>query len=261
MDSMAKLAKWAMYFCLLGWGVTLMLMSRLPDYTEIDPSLLQEPLQATVPTEKFLIDYRNQKNSVMNVATYDIRGLIVSHNDPFVWYRFDITHDEDSLNTRDICVMWGDNLKTNDFKRVSVHNDDSFCIYDYGPEVRSFNPSKLSNNHLIANKQAIRDAISGLVVGDQVHITGKLVNYSEERWGERWRRSSMGREDTGDGSCEIILVESIRVLKSHNALWAAMNDWLMIGAIIAFCVRLLLFLLKPVPRYKPKKRVISSQNF
>ena len=140
------------------------------------------------------------------------------------------------------------------------HNDDYMCIWRYGREVHYFNETEIANNHLITANDDIRARIDRLVVGDQIHIKGKLVSYREDRWeSNRLYRSSMRRDDSGPESGEIILVEQLEVIASHNHVWAYVRDvsfWLFI--MIVF-VRLLTLLAPRSEHAKRKKKQQSRQ--
>lgn len=248
MNAALNIAKRAMYLGLAGWIISLFMLQRLPPREAIDKALFSQPLQEFITSGPLNFDYKGQKITVMPEATYTIRGLIVSHNDPGAWYRFDLTHDDKSLDTRDLCLIWGSNVERTEYDKVSYHNDDWACNWSYGRDISYFSDTEISNNHLITAKPGIRQQIARLNLGDQVEIKGRLVSYSEERWGARVRHTSLSREDKGNGACEIIFVESLRVLHSYNGLWA----WLRIIGFWTFAgmaaLRSLCFLLQRRPR-------------
>jgi len=63
--------------------------------------------------------------------------------------------------------------------------------------------------HLVPTSPALVDKIKAVRVGQVVHISGQLV---EARAADGWRwRSSLTREDTGAGACELIRVESLEI--------------------------------------------------
>lgn len=217
--------KQLMYACACIWLITTLLMMQLPGAHAILPSLYQEPLQTPTALSPFTFSYHNHDISVTPLAEYSLWGVVVSHNDPKKWYNFDISHDENSPNTRDICIVWGKNLKSDDYKKVRYSNDDNFCLYSYGPTIH-FNEDEVANNHLITTDAGLRERIGQLHVGDQVLIKGKLVSYNDpgQGWQNNLRASSMNRYDRGDGACEIILVEELQMLDSHNRLWIILNE-------------------------------------
>ncbi|MDB6140870.1 MAG: hypothetical protein JWO94_3942, partial [Verrucomicrobiaceae bacterium] len=68
-----------------------------------------------------------------------------------------------------------------------------------------------ANMHLIADNETVRAAIASLRVGALVAMTGYLVEARHPACLKPWR-SSLRRDDEGDGACEIMLVRSLREL-------------------------------------------------
>jgi hypothetical protein len=258
MNELLDHSKRVMHYSFFGWVLCLYMMQRLPDSTSIDPLLYQKPVQETVPQDEFHFRYMDQDIRVRPVASYKLNGLVVSHNDPGKWYNFDITHDSRSLNTRDICVVWGDNLKTDEYMKVHYHNDDWMCSWSYGSGVTRFKESEISNNHLITVSDAVREQIAELQVGDKIQITGQLVYYAEERWGAALRQTSLTREDTGNGACEIIFVESLKVLHSKNWLWAYLRSifyWIIVATLTLHAT---MFLAERRPRKRKARTPLNK---
>ncbi len=66
----------------------------------------------------------------------------------------------------------------------------------------------IANTHLIPANAGVRKRIDGLRVGSIIHLRGKLVEARPAGGGPPWR-SSLTRNDRGDGACEILYVESL----------------------------------------------------
>jgi hypothetical protein len=64
-----------------------------------------------------------------------------------------------------------------------------------------------ANMHLIPADAGVRRAMGHVRVGQLVHIEGFLVDASRTN-GWQWR-TSMTREDTGSGACELVFVERL----------------------------------------------------
>jgi hypothetical protein len=61
-----------------------------------------------------------------------------------------------------------------------------------------------ANMHLVPANDAVADALAAVDAGDRVRIDGWLVQIdATDGW--RWR-SSLTREDSGAGACELIYV-------------------------------------------------------
>lgn len=242
---MDNIARWLTYLAVAGWVVTAFLMTRLPPMGDIQQSLYRQPVQTARPSYgAFNFRYNGQNITVVPQADYYLWGLVVSHNDPTTWWRFDISHDDKSPNVRDICVLWGSNLQHTTYEDVSFHNEDNFCLWRWKPGV-ALNEDEISNNHLVTGNDAIRERIRNIHIGDQVYIKGMLVNYSEARWNGRFRNTSMTRTDRGDGACEIIYVQDVQVLSSYNGPWAALHELCFMGFIAMVLLRIIMFFMRP----------------
>ncbi|MBY0407375.1 MAG: hypothetical protein K2Q01_06750, partial [Rickettsiales bacterium] len=149
MNEVQALAKRVMYTSFAGWVLMVIITQRLPEPDDISPALYTAPLQESTTPNEFHFPYKGQDIRVVPLQTYEIHGLVVSHNDPAKWYNFDITHDHLSLDTRDICLVWGENLKSGEYRKVSYTNDDWACKWSYGADIAQFNDHEISNNHLI----------------------------------------------------------------------------------------------------------------
>ena len=67
-----------------------------------------------------------------------------------------------------------------------------------------------ANMHLIPSNPAIEDAIDGIRQGELIRLSGQLVRVdAEDGW--HWV-SSLSRDDTGNGACELIWVENLELL-------------------------------------------------
>jgi hypothetical protein len=66
-----------------------------------------------------------------------------------------------------------------------------------------------ANMHMIPANGALARQLKSIRSGNMVHLKGWLVEVTTKE-GFRWT-SSLTREDTGGGACELILVESLDV--------------------------------------------------
>lgn len=177
------------------------------------PELLREPVQTTTAVEPFSFRYKGKEFRVRPVAEYELWGLVVSHND--IESIADIYHDSTSVDTKDLCVIWGQNLKRPDYLRVDFRSGSFTCYFRYPAGVR-FSLRAGSNNHLVTDRPEIRERIAEVRVGDQVHLSGLLVDYQMEDWRDFWRRSSTVRDDSG---CEIVFVRELEILEPGTPGW------------------------------------------
>jgi hypothetical protein len=221
------------------------------DYRAVDkivPEVLNEPLQ----TETGSIDLiKFKKNGydyeLTPLYNYDIRGLVV-HKMNYSW--FTIYKGEKVFST-DLCLIWGNNVKNKVFKNNSVKfsQDCRWCNVEWYGNV-DFNLNQLSNNHLIAIAPDLLNKIAAISSGDQVRIKGKLVYVkarpsgkagNEDYNGFEWR-SSVTRDDTGAGACEVIFVEDAQILAKAHPIACGVYFIGLFGLILMVCVNFARFL-------------------
>lgn len=253
---------WAMVICAGGWVATFFLMTRLPPPSEIRSPLYADPVQASItpPTPPSPVSsapspapapdpkhfsYLGQDITVVPVADYTIAGLIVAHNDPGAWYSFNYDHDKEDPNTMDICLLWGSLLKSPDYRSISYSGDQWTCEHGALKTATPFPEGDLSQNHLLTESDAVRRQIANLNTGDQVLIKGQLVNYTEPAWHGRFHNSSTTRGDTGGAGAEIILVNSVQLLDSHNAVWKTLHHLCLVIFTLALAIRVFVFIFVP----------------
>jgi hypothetical protein len=192
---------------------------RLVDSTEIDPRLRTEPKQTATREREFSFEYKGRVCHTKPVANFELWGLVVSHNN--IESMADLVHDSTSVDTKDLCVIWGSNVESNDFQQVDYKSGQFTCYFRY-PHGTKFNHNDLGNNHLITDQQSIRDQIAGVRVGDQVRLEGLLVNYQMDDWEGFWRNTSTVRNDAG---CEVLFVREVDVLRQGTPFWYAAFEW------------------------------------
>ena len=176
---------------------------------------------------------------------YELDGVIVSyHNaDDFT----DITHHwrwKDFLNLRDLCVVWGNNVKTGVYQDMDFHNGTWTCWYSWpNGDVRDrFEETQLSNNHVLIDDENIKRKLMQSEPGDHIRLKGMLVTYSNPGNGF-FRGTSTTRNDTGNGACETIYVTDFELVKKANralrgfylvALWTTIIS--LLGIMVMFFV-------------------------
>jgi hypothetical protein len=138
-------------------------------------------------------------------ARYDITARILSRED----YSFDVMSD---LVPEDLALGWGamsDNRILRSFKITQAAR-----FYGWQPVTELPIPRQevivhSANTHVIPADAAVRSQLDDLRVGQVVHLTGLLVD--GVRGDGAFVRTSLTREDTGAGACEIMLVERVEI--------------------------------------------------
>lgn len=138
-------------------------------------------------------------------ADYDITARVLSRED----YHFDGLAN---LIPEDLALGWGP-MSDN---RVLAHFDIEQGARWYTWEARGALPipredvvDHSANTHVIPEDALVGRQLARLRVGQVVHLTGTLVD--AVRGDGAQLRTSLTRKDTGPGSCEVMLVESVLV--------------------------------------------------
>lgn len=192
-----------------------------PELKRLAPSHVLEDVSRTVPSQgptfrpEFSFSYGGRDYGVRPKANYEFSALVVSHNDPSGWG--DIYHDENAVDFRDICVVWGDNALSLG-AGFEFYSEPWTCFVrlNSAEAADAFSGLELSNNHLLGGSDETRKLINNLRIGDQVYIRGMLVDYWDKEYPEHVRASSLRRDDTGNGACEVFFVEDAAVLKRYE---------------------------------------------
>lgn len=241
----------------------------LPFAEEILPELSQDPIQTETTRKPFSFAYKEEEYRVNPLYDYELWGLVVSYNDIHSW--FDAYHDKNSVDTKDICVIWGKNLKTNDFRNWDIKNTSWTCWFQYSDR-GTFFYNQLSNNHLLTDDQEIREKINAVQKGSQIHLKGSLVSYAEKGIYDKYcsgekecrftRNSSTTREDTGNHACEVVFVDSFDVLKESTPLSSRLFLFSKNLLFFLFVIRFfaLLYDISPLPKKKSSSALDQSSD-
>lgn len=224
-------------------------IEKLEDNRFYDTELLTEPLQQETDRAPFDVTVGDQSYRINPLFDYELNGVVVSHHhsDDFG----DIYHDdwEDYLNLKDICVIWGDNVKHETYKAMSFSNTSWTCWFeaDDTESWRRFNDDQLSNNHLLTADPRVARAVLAARPGDQIQLQGVLAEYSNNNSPFK-RGSSTTRTDRGNGACETIYVDDFHVVKQGNPSWRGIYGFSKLGMFITFILFLVLFVAVPYRR-------------
>jgi len=213
-------------------------------------TLIKEPIQNKSSKKPFNIEANQEHYLITPEYEYSLEGVVVStHNaDAFL----DMAHHEewrDFINIRDLCIIWGNNVKSGVYKDMQFENGNWTCWYSWpNANVRQrFKNNQLSNNHLLTGEESVKRAIMEAKPGDHIHIEGMLVNYANSANGFK-RGTSISRTDTGQGACETIYVEKFDIIKKANTLKRGIFNtakFLFILSIIALLFLFITSLRKP----------------
>lgn len=220
---------------------------------EISSQLENDPVQTATSSSPFTFDYEGQSYEIEPKADYEIYGLIVTQND--ISSIFDMYHTKKSVDVKDLCLIWGDNVVDDLYHRLQFWSDPWTCWMhtESREDYDQFRSDQLSNNHILVADDELRNKVNSLHNGDQVFMRGTLVNYHYSDDPTRKRESSLVRTDTGQGACEVLFLEDLTVIKRGNSGWHTLyriSMWVVIGAALA---KITMFLFMPLGLYQKRR--------
>lgn len=162
--------------------------------TSTDP--LQKPIKGTAPL------FRKERYTVQALAEFTIEARVLAREN----YRFDAGAE---LSPVDLALGWGPMSDSAVLNQINIQQRNRFYYWhtDVFPIPRRDIEIHSANMHLIPASPIVARQLDAVRPGHIVRLGGYLV---EARRDDGWQwRSSLTREDTGDGACELIWVETI----------------------------------------------------
>ncbi len=228
------------------WAIGSWYMVKLPTRFESSELLQREPLQTPTSKKPFETKANGHSYKIEPVFDYEIWGLVVADHESNSWT--DTAHEawDDFINTKDICVVWGANILNPNLSKMSFTHGAWTCYASANSLAvwQSFRINQLSNNHLIPESGEIQRLISDSNIGDEIHITGHLVNYSVNNGPPR--KTSVVRTDIENGACEIIYVTNFETLVKNNKISAGLAKIFKILTLLFLFALLISFFILPV---------------
>ena len=158
------------------------------------------PLQSTVP-DGMTLPTINQSR-VTPLAGFSIEARVLGRED----YRLG---REAEFSPTDLALGWARMTEDAVLSRLEINQSSRWYRYGWkdAPPIPVDEIVRSSANmHMIPADDAVAAALRRIDRGDRVRIDGWLVQVESDNW--RWR-SSLTREDSGGGACELVYVCSI----------------------------------------------------
>jgi len=138
-------------------------------------------------------------------AEFEIRARVLARKD-YSW------GTEADLSPVDLALGWGVMSDQAVLDRIEISQGSRWYYTRYelpAPISDKEIIQNSSNMHIIPAQNRIKKKLQDVRVGDIVRLRGRLVDIDHPS-GWYWR-TSLSREDTGSGSCEIVYLEDIEI--------------------------------------------------
>lgn len=140
------------------------------------------------------------------LAGFTLRARVLGRED----YRLDA---ESALSPTDLALGWGRMSDTRVLDALSIGQSARFYWYRWGGSGPPIPPDEIvrssANMHLVPADKYVAAELARVRAGDVVNIRGQLIEASRND-GWRWR-SSLTRDDSGAGACELIFVTGLSI--------------------------------------------------
>lgn len=245
-----RLFKWIFITSFLLMVLAAYYKDDFPEPHTYEAITLDPPIQTDTSRDPFSIAVNQQHYVITPKFDYDLTGVVVTYNDPSgltdIWH-----HDiwKDFINVRDLCVIWGSNVRTGIYKNISFSSDSWTCWFSWQDSEtnRIFQPTDLSNNHILTDSNQIKSVLLSAEKGDVIHFKGVLAEYRNDAVGFS-RGTSTIRKDTGNGACETVYIDEFRIIKKANPIlrnFYALTKWMSILSFIGFVIMFTITPIKP----------------
>lgn len=178
------------------------------------PAVAEPPTQgAAHGKEPWTIERGGWTFTLKPLATYSIRGRVLSSKS--YWSGW-----QSELSPLDLALGWGDLITSGAYTKVDWSQSNRWYWYrwpgDFGHDER-YIIRHSANIHVLPASPAVEDGAESVSEGDDVELEGWLVRVDGRKGGRTvWWESSLTRDDTGDGSCEVMWVTKIR---ANGRVW------------------------------------------
>jgi hypothetical protein len=170
----------------------------------------EQTLVATAAPTRALFPPRDEPDAPPSVpatltprARYRIRAWVVAKDRGF---------DDDAADvlTLDLGLAWGPVASPDLLRSLSFRLDTRYLSLRWSEALPLDGATLMrhvSNHHLVVPDAALRAYLDHAQVGDLVTLEGQLVDVTLEGTSGRVVRSSLSRDDIGNGACEVLWVE------------------------------------------------------
>lgn len=169
------------------------------------PSLQDGPYQRALLTRQ---SFDHETWRITPVADYTITARIIGKER---YFRDDLAE----LVPYDLALAWGPAASNDVQAQLSVWQSGRWFFWKTLsaklPLPRRDLINNMANTHIVILDEDVRAFVAGLSEGDIVTLHGQLVNLEEKGNPISGRRTSILRNDTGAGSCEILLLRAARL--------------------------------------------------
>lgn len=152
------------------------------------------------------VSHRVKQYDITELAKFDIKAKVLAKKNYLLGREAD-------LSPVDLALGWGNMSDERILEKIKISQSGRFYYWrvDTFPIPRREIETHSANMHLIPANDSVKSAMNQIKQGDIVEISGSLVNVISSNGDWRWN-TSLTRNDTGGGACELLWVKSLRIV-------------------------------------------------
>lgn len=170
-----------------------------------------EPVQRNIPAFEETLTYNGVRAVIAGDAEYSISARVQSTKS--------YSDEMGDIVPYDFMLAWGEMAEDDVSSGLAWEQSDrrgqvsGTLGGSDGPDVSTgYVISHVSNNHMVPASDSIRAALATVQPGDLVRIDGVLVDVKAFSGNQSYTvTTSKTRSDQGDGACEVVFVEMLRI--------------------------------------------------
>ncbi len=163
----------------------------------------EEPYQKNISDGK---PWNKDDYKITPLADFHLKARILS----LEWYHID---EESDLAPVDLALGWEEMSDQANLDKIDISQGNRWYNWStkHFPIPRRTIETESANMHIIPANEQIEETLDKVVKGNIIELTGYLV-FIERKDGWKWK-SSLTRNDTGGGACEVIWVNDFKIIE------------------------------------------------
>lgn len=191
---------WRLLFVIV--AIIIALKFFVPDEVSYSPGVVapHTPEQQSASSDSF----EHKGYTITPLADFEITARVLSREDYHLG-------PEAVLSPVDLALGWGPMSDEQVLSKITITQSNRWYHWrvDEFPIPRRDIERNSANMHMLPANESVESVIKQTSRGDVVSLRGKLVLVTKPD-GWRWK-SSLTRDDTGNGSCEVVWVEAFSI--------------------------------------------------
>jgi hypothetical protein len=162
----------------------------------------ENPMQEAVYNKS---NWQKSGFTIIPLAGFKIKARVLSRNN----YSFD---SGSKISPLDLALGWGPMSDQAVIDRIEITQRNRWYHWkaEYLPMPKKEISSHSANMHIVPADEKIEIQLNEVYKGSLIEINGYLIEIKGEK-GWHWK-SSLTREDTGGGACELVWVDNLKII-------------------------------------------------